>query len=243
MSKVLGDVLGARPGDRVTVEVLEGARPVREVTVARLVDDYMGLAAFMEIGALHRMMREGDSLSGAYLLVDSSRMDALYRRLEVTPAVAGIALTEKSLASFRALMAENFTIMTVFNVIFATIIACGVVYNAARISLSERSRELASLRVLGFTIGEISLVLLGELALLTLPRHPARPRRRLGARQAPAAGLPERGLPASAGRHAAERRLVGARRDRGRRALGPRGAPQAGPSRPRRRAQDPGVAP
>jgi putative ABC transport system permease protein len=167
ISKVLGDVLGARAGDRVSVEVLEGARPVREVTVARLVDDYMGLAAYMEIGALHRLMREGESLSGAYLLVDSARKDELYRRLESTPAVAGVALTEKSLASFRALMAQNFTIMTVFDVIFAAIIACGVVYNAARISLSERSRELASLRVLGFTIGEISLVLLGELALLT----------------------------------------------------------------------------
>jgi len=167
MSKVLGDVLGARPGDRVTVEVLEGARPVREVTVARLVDDYMGLAAYMEKGALHRLMREGDSLSGVHLLVDSSRRDALYRRLEATPVVAGVAITEKMLASFRSLMAETFTIMTAFNVIFAAIIACGVVYNAARISLSERSRELASLRVLGFTIGEISLILLGELALLT----------------------------------------------------------------------------
>ncbi len=167
MSKVLGDVLGARAGDQVTVEVLEGARPVRQVRVARLVDDYMGLAAYMEIGALHRLLREGDSLSGGYLLVDPTRKEELYRRLERTPAVAGIALTEKALASFRALMAQNFTIMTVFDVIFAAIIACGVVYNAARISLSERSRELASLRVLGFSVAEISLVLLGELALLT----------------------------------------------------------------------------
>jgi putative ABC transport system permease protein len=86
--------------------------------------------------------------------------------------VAGIALTEKMLASFRALMAQTFTLMTTFNVGFAAIIAIGVVYNAARISLSERSRELASLRVLGFSIGEISLVLLGELALLTLVAIP-----------------------------------------------------------------------
>jgi putative ABC transport system permease protein len=167
LSRVLGDVLGARPGDRVTVEVLEGARPVREVAVVRLVEDYMGLAAFMEIGALHRLLREGASLSGAHLLVDGARMEALYRRLKATPAVAGIAITEKALASFRQLMAQNFNIMTTFNVAFAGIIAFGVVYNTARISLSERSRDLASLRVLGFTIGEISLILLGELALLT----------------------------------------------------------------------------
>ncbi len=168
ISRILGDVLGARPGDRVTVEVLEGARPVREVVVARLVDDYMGLAAFMEIGALHRLMREDGSLSGAHLLVDGAQMEALYRHLKATPAVAGIAIAAKSLASFRALMAQNFSLMTAFNVGFAVIIAFGVVYNAARISLSERSRELASLRVLGFSKGEISLVLLGELALLTL---------------------------------------------------------------------------
>ena len=168
VSKILGEILGVRPGDHVEVEVLEGARPLRRVLVAGLVDDYMGLAAFMEIGALHRLMREGGSLSGAHLLVDGARMEALYRRLKATPAVAGIGLTSAALRSFREIVAQNFAIMTTFNVAFAVIIAFGVVYNAARISLSERSRELASLRVLGFTIGEISLILLGELAVLTL---------------------------------------------------------------------------
>ena len=69
-------------------------------------------------------------------------------------------------------MAQNIGLITTFNVVFAGIIAFGVVYNAARISLSERARELASLRVLGFTIAEISLILLGELALLTLAAMP-----------------------------------------------------------------------
>jgi putative ABC transport system permease protein len=168
VSRILGRILEVKPGDRVSVEILEGARPVRQVTVATLVDDYMGLAAFMEIGALHRLMREGASLSGAHLLVDSARMEMLYRRLKATPAVAGMALTAAALRSFQEIVAQNFMIMTTFNVAFAAIIAFGVVYNAARISLSERSRELASLRVLGFTVGEISLILLGELAVLTL---------------------------------------------------------------------------
>jgi putative ABC transport system permease protein len=167
MSKILGEVLGVRAGDRITVEVLEGERPVREAEVVRLVDDYMGIAAWMEKGALHRLMREGGSLSGAHLLVDPAQLERLYARLKATPAVAGITLTEKALHSFRDLAAQNMQIMTSFNVTFAAIIAFGVVYNAARISLSERTRELASLRVLGFTIGEISLILLGELALVT----------------------------------------------------------------------------
>jgi len=101
-------------------------------------------------------------------MVDDARLETLYRRLKALPAVAGVAITAAARESFQEIMAQNFEIMTFFNVLFAGIIAFGVVYNAARISLSERSRELASLRVLGFTIGEISLILIGELALLTL---------------------------------------------------------------------------
>jgi putative ABC transport system permease protein len=168
MSRVLGEVLGVRPGDRITLEVLEGARPVREVVVAGLVDDYMGVSAWMDISALHRLLHEGRSLSGAYMMVDGAQIETLYRRLKALPTVAGVAITASARQSFHDIMAQNFQIMTLFNVGFAGIIAFGVVYNAARISLSERSRELASLRVLGFTIGEISLILLGELALLTL---------------------------------------------------------------------------
>jgi putative ABC transport system permease protein len=168
LSRMLGEVLGAREGDTVTLEVLEGERPQRAVTVARLVDDFMGLGAWMEIGALHRLLREGGTVSGAHLLVDQAALPRLYERLKATPRVAGVTITTAALESFRKVTAENFELITLFNVPFAVIIAFGVVYNAARISLSERSRELASLRVLGFSIGEISLILLGELALFTI---------------------------------------------------------------------------
>jgi putative ABC transport system permease protein len=172
LSRMLARVLRVGPGDPVTLEVLEGARPVREAAVATLADDYVGLSAYMEIGALHRLLREGASLSGAYLQVDRAGRDRLYRQLKATPAVAGVSVTAAALASFRRTMAENMGLMTTFNLLFAGIIAFGVVYNAARISLSERSRELASLRVLGFTIAEVSLILLGELTVLTLAAIP-----------------------------------------------------------------------
>jgi putative ABC transport system permease protein len=47
-----------------------------------------------------------------------------------------------------------------------------VVYNAARIAYAERARDLASLRVIGFTRAEASFVLLGELAVVTLVALP-----------------------------------------------------------------------
>ncbi len=172
ISRTLADLLQVKPGDTVELEVLEGRRPVRNAVVAGTVDEFLGLSVYMEQSALHRLLREGESLSGAYLQVDSSELPQLYRRLRATPALAGITLTREALRSFERTMAENMGVMTTINVIFAAIIAFGVVYNAARVSLSERSRELASLRVLGFTRAEISLILLGELAMLTLAALP-----------------------------------------------------------------------
>jgi putative ABC transport system permease protein len=172
VSQTLADILGLHRGDEVVLEVLEGARPIRRAVVTDLVDEYFGIPVYMEIQALRRLMREGGTVSGAYLQVDDAFLPALHRRLKATPRVAAVSLTRTALANFRDVMAVNTQVTTAINLVFASIIAFGVVYNAARISLSERSRELASLRVLGFTRAEISLVLLGELAVLTLAALP-----------------------------------------------------------------------
>jgi putative ABC transport system permease protein len=172
LSLTLAQVLGIKPGDTVTLEVLEGVRPVRTVQVTGIVDDIMGLSAYMDITALHQMMREGDVSTGALLLVDNSQDVQLASELKATPAIAGAGFKRAVLQSFRDVMAANMSLSIAINLVFAGIIAFGVVYNAARVSLSERSRELASLRVLGFTRAEISLILMGELALLTLVALP-----------------------------------------------------------------------
>lgn len=168
MSEVLAATLHVEPGDEVEVEVLEGRRPTTRMVVASVVDDNMGLQAYLPIDQVRDLMGEGDTISGAYLLVDDAALSRLQSRLRLVPAVAGVALTEAMRRSFRETMAENLSVQIGINVIFAGIIAFGVVYNAARISLSERSRELASLRVLGFTRQEISLILLGELGVVTM---------------------------------------------------------------------------
>ena len=173
LSKILAQVLDIRPGDTVTLDVLEGHRPVRTMIVTGVVDDIMGLSAYMNAGALHDVMRESDVVSGALLVVDAAEEERLSRELKALPAVAGVGFKRAVLRNFRDVMAANMNLSIGINLLFASIIAFGVVYNAARVSLSERSRELASLRVLGFTRGEISLILLGELAVLTLASLPA----------------------------------------------------------------------
>ena len=172
ISTILGRVLEVQPGDRVTVETLEGRQAVRSMRIAGLVDDTFGIQAYTDMVTLHRLMRETDTLSGAALLVDRAREPELASVLKRLPAVASVASKRVVLENFRKTLAENMGVMLSFNLGFAGIIAFGVVYNAARVSLSERSRELASLRVLGFTRAEISLILLGELAVLTLVALP-----------------------------------------------------------------------
>ncbi len=172
LSSKLAEILRVRPGSTLTLEVLEGTRPVRQVTVTRTIDEYMGAQAYMDMNTLHGLMREGRILSGAYLRVDPRLADSLYARLKLIPAVAGVALKSAAMIEFQRQMDEMMGVFIFFNVVFAAVITVGVVYNVARIALSERQHELASLRVLGFTRGEISSILLGELAVLTVTAIP-----------------------------------------------------------------------
>jgi putative ABC transport system permease protein len=167
LSDKLAEILEVRRGETLSVELLEGKRDVREVAVAGIVEEFLGTSAYMELNALNRLMGEAPRVSGAFLMVDDNDLDALHKRLKKTPAVAGVLIRRAALASFEETIAENLAIFTAFNILFAGVIAFGVVYNSARIALSERGRELATLRVLGLTRAEISYILLGELAALT----------------------------------------------------------------------------
>jgi putative ABC transport system permease protein len=167
LSRMLGDALSVSPGSTVQIEVLEGRRVIRQVVVADLVNDSIGLQAYMRLAPLHRLVQEGDAVSTVALTLDPAARDRFYTAVKGLPVIAGVAMRDVVLQNFRDTMAEHMNLSVFINVIFAAIIAFGVVYNAARVSLSERSRELASLRVLGFTRAEISLILLGEIAVLT----------------------------------------------------------------------------
>lgn len=168
VSKKLAEVLGVNVGDYVEVEVLEDKRPTARVLIAATLQDFAGLSAYMELDALHRLMREGPLVNGVQMLVDPAAQETLYRELKETPNVAAVNVKEHAMDSFNKTIAENLRIMKSINLFFAVVIAVGVVYNSARISLAERGRELATLRVMGFTRGEISAILLGELAIVTL---------------------------------------------------------------------------
>jgi putative ABC transport system permease protein len=168
LSAKLAEALAATVGDVVTVDVLEGEQPTREVVVAAVSEDFSGLSAYMDIRAVRRLLRETDTASGVFMAVDPARLDELYAQLKQTPRVASVSVKEAGLRGFEETMAESLLVMRGLNLTFATIIAFGVVYNTARIALAESARELATLRVIGFTRAEVSALLLGELAVLTV---------------------------------------------------------------------------
>jgi len=166
LSRALAEKLAVRVGDAVWVEVLEGRRTVAQVPVAELVDTFIGMNAYMDLDALNRLMRERPSLGGVSLLVDETRSPELFARLKAVPEVSAVTLRRAAVDLFNETMGQSVLIFITAFSLFACALGFGVVYNSTRIALSERARELATLRVLGFTRVEVSYILLGEVAVL-----------------------------------------------------------------------------
>lgn len=168
LSEMMANILHVRVGDIVDVEILDGREKTIRLPVSQIIQQFVGLGAYMEISALNRALAEGPVANGINLQINTDKTDALLSQVKQTPAIAGIALQRKTLEMFRKYIVENMNMSVGIYVGLAVLIVFGVVYNSMRIQLSERARELASLRVLGFTKAEVSIILLSELAILTV---------------------------------------------------------------------------
>ena len=165
MTDRLADKLGLRIGDLVQVEVLEGRQRTVNVRLGVTVPEMMGLNAYMERRTLNRLLQEGDQSSWFSVVVERGMEPAMLEASKQLPRVVGVFSKASLLRNMQEVSARNIRIMSTVLTLFATVIAVGVVYNNARIALAERTWELASLRVLGFTRTEVSGLLLGEMAI------------------------------------------------------------------------------
>ena len=164
--------LGLVRGDLLSIEIRERQRPVVTAPLTGIVNEPLGEQGYMELGALGRLLGEPDTYSGANLAIDPALAPELYTVLKGMPQAVAVDLRRGVLARYRAMGDAATSFIRTILVLFAVIIAFGVVYNTARITVSERARELATLRVLGFTRAEVSAVLLGEIAMLAAPAIP-----------------------------------------------------------------------
>ncbi|MEI6691765.1 MAG: FtsX-like permease family protein [Chlorobium sp.] len=168
LTSALATILGVKPGDKLQIEFLQGRQLHRELLVSGTIDEFLGLSAYMNLNQLNHLAGDGGVVNAAYLRIDKSKAGELYTTFKKMPGVAGIMMLKALQESFEDLISKSMTTSTLILTSFACVLAFAVVYNGARISLSERARELSSLRVLGMSQSEISFILLGEQALLTL---------------------------------------------------------------------------
>ncbi|WP_290745264.1 ABC transporter permease [Haliea sp.] len=172
LAEALADILQVRVGDLLTLEVREGRRPTLRIPVTGIAQTLLGSPAYMELSALNRALGEPNRVSGAYLRLDSTHQNAVYRGLKDMPAVASVSLKQDARNALQTQMDSGAGAMRYIMMAVAGIITFGIIYNAARIAYAERARDLASLRVIGFSHREAAFVLLGELALVTLAALP-----------------------------------------------------------------------
>ncbi len=168
VSSALADILEIQVGDTVNVEVLEGRRPTVQVRVAAIFETLIGTPVYMHIDALNRLLSEPDTANVLLLATDELQESTLFERLNELPTVAGVVLKRAAINLFNQTVGESIYVMVGFYTAFAASLAFGVIYNNMRIALSERGRELATMRVLGFQTSEVAYMLFGEAAVLTL---------------------------------------------------------------------------
>jgi putative ABC transport system permease protein len=167
LTDYLAELLHINTGDLLTIEVQEGQRSTVQVVVVGTAKQYLGVNGYMRIDSLNALLKEGHALTGALLKVDERYQRDIYAELKEIPRVAGVVEHKSAIKSFYDTIAETILFFTFITTLLGSSIAFGVIYNTMRIALSERNRELASLRVLGFERNEVGYILLGEMALFT----------------------------------------------------------------------------
>lgn len=172
LSKALAKTLEITPGQVLTVDILEGRRPTLQIPVANIAESLLGSPAYMQMDTLNQQLKEPLRISTAYLRIDLQRKDQIFKQLKDRPYVAGVSLKSDARAALQKMMDSGAGSTRYIMMAIAAIITFGIVYNAARIAYAERLRDLASLRVMGFTRSEAAFVLLGELGVITLAALP-----------------------------------------------------------------------
>jgi len=172
ISDRLANHLDAVIGDELEMEVLQGQRGTYRVAVTGIIQKYFGIGAYMDLDFLSALLQQQPLVNAVNVSIDATRIEELYSDVKSAPNIGGIVRWDQIRQGFSDTIAESSSVTTTIYSLIASLIVVGVVYNSARILLSERARELASLRILGFTRSEVSFILMGELIFLTIVAIP-----------------------------------------------------------------------
>ena len=168
LTSFLAHELGATVGDTVRVEVLEGRQRVSYLVVEDTINEMLGISAYMDIANAGQITGEDRDYSEALLAIDPEYAARIQHSLENMSFVTGVTLRTGMIGDYQKTIADSMLSINFVFILFASVLAFGVIYNSGRITLSERGREFASLRVLGFTKREVAMILIGQQASIVL---------------------------------------------------------------------------
>src|SRR5690606_8810883 len=160
LSENLANKLAVGPGDRVRLTATDGHRVSVELPIVAIVKPYLAASSYMEIEALGRLLREPGRVTAAHLLLDRSQRDAFSARVKDLPRIVSVSYLDNAKSSMRQLLNQGAGFFSGMFVVFSMLMAAGVAFSSARVTLAEQERDLATLRVLGFARREASYVLL-----------------------------------------------------------------------------------
>jgi putative ABC transport system permease protein len=168
LSHIIAGKLGVGLGDTVRVQATDGHRATAMLPVVAIVKPYRAASAYLELDALGRVLREPNRVTAAYLLLDSAQREAFGARAKELPTIMSVSFLDHARDSMRKLLEQGSGFFAAMFIVFSSLMAAGVAFSSARVTLAEQERDLATLRVLGFGRGEASYVLLAELGALLL---------------------------------------------------------------------------
>jgi putative ABC transport system permease protein len=168
ITRKLAELIDAREGDLVEIELMEGQERSIFLPVAMVFPNYTGPAAYMNRFELHRLLEEGERVSGTFVRIDPLMREGIYQQIKETPAITGVLDKQAAVKNFKNIISHSTFWMRTINALFAAFIAFGVSYNSALIAYTERARDLATMRVMGFSRRELAAILLIEIGFVTL---------------------------------------------------------------------------
>ncbi|MEL6913168.1 MAG: ABC transporter permease [Pseudomonadota bacterium] len=173
LAERLADQLQVSTRERLEVRFDGDRQETIAIPVAGVVTQYFGLGAYLDYSEFNRLFGEAPRMTAAnVMLADPFNAQDFDEAIKDIPAIVSAVNMTANRVNFLETISRNILVMTTIYVILGGIITVGVCYNAARIQLSERARELASLRILGFSRLDVALVLAGEVMLLALLAQP-----------------------------------------------------------------------
>ena len=163
LSKKLAEMMSLNVGDRVKIKPMIGrVTDEKVVRVSKIIQQYFGASGYMNIEALSRVLNESYAMNSVLLATAPGKAKFMNDELEDIPAVSSIEVKEDSIRNMNETIQMNMKVTSFVTVLFAGIISFSIIYNITSVSLAERERELASLRVMGFSREEVGRILYHE---------------------------------------------------------------------------------